>query len=218
MNPSALARTQMTYQQIRAWSVLPPEVLDVFGQLPREDFVPEGWLGAAYGDLAIPLAGGQHMLTPTVLGRILQALDPEASDSILEIGTGSGYLTACLAKLGKSVHSLEIRGQLARQARANLRGAGIGNAEVEEADAFQWRPAAPVYDVVAITGALPIYDARFEALLRPGGRLFVISGMAPVMEARLVRLTRTGVREEFSLFETLIDPLDHAATTDGFVF
>jgi len=218
MNSSVSARTQMTYQQIRAWSVLPPDVLATFEQLRREDFVPEGWLGAAYGDLAIPLGEGQHMLTPTVVGRILQALDPAPEENVLEIGTGSGYLTACLAKQGRSVHSLEIRPALARQARANLRRAGIGNAEVEDADAFNWKPAAPVYDVVAITGAMPVYESRFESLLRPGGRLFVITGTSPVMEARLVRLTRQGVREEFSLFETLIDPLDHAATPDGFVF
>lgn len=218
MNPSPSARTQMTYQQIRAWSVLPPETLAVFEQLPREQFVPEAWRGSAYADLAIPLGDGQHMLTPTVVGRLLQALSPARGDSILEIGTGSGYLTACLALLGSKVHSLEIRPALARQARINLRHAGIGNAEVEDADAFNWQGAAPGYDVVAITGALPTLDARFESLLNPGGRLFVVTGSAPVMEARLVRLTAQGVREETSLFETQFDPLVHPATTSRFVF
>jgi protein-L-isoaspartate(D-aspartate) O-methyltransferase len=218
MNPSPSARTQMTYQQIRAWSVLPPATLAIFEQLSREEFVPEIWRGAAYADYAIPLGDGQHMLTPTVVGRLLQAVAPMAGESILEIGTGSGYLTACLARLGGKVHSLEIRPALARQARINLRQAGIGNAEVEEADAFNWQPAAPGYDVIAITGALPMYDARFEALLNPGGRLFVVTGTAPVMEARLVRLTTQRGREQTSLFETLLDPLEHAATSSSFEF
>jgi protein-L-isoaspartate(D-aspartate) O-methyltransferase len=218
MNPSPSARTQMTYQQIRAWSVLPPEALAVFEQLPREEFVPETWRGAAYADYAIPLGDGQHMLTPTVVGRLLQALSPARGESILEIGTGSGYLTACLARLGGKVHSLEIRPALARQARINLRHAGIGNAEVEEADAFSWQSAAPGYDVVAITGALPAVDARFESLLNPGGRLFVVTGSAPVMTARLVRLTTQRLREETSLFETLLDPLAHASMTSRFEF
>lgn len=218
MNPSLSARTQMTYQQVRAWSVLPPETLAVFERLQREDFVPEDWRGAAYADTAIPLPDGQHMLTPTVVGRILQALAPTRDETILEIGTGSGYLTACLALLGASVRSIEIRPALARMARASLKRAGIGNAEIEDADAFTWQPAAPGYDVVAVTGALPVYDARFESLLRPGGRLFVVTGTAPVMEAQLVRLTQQGRREETSLFETLIDPLDHAASPSLFVF
>lgn len=218
MITSAAARTQMTYQQIRAWSVLPPETLAVFEQLRREDFAPEAWRGAAYGDLAIPLGDGQHMLTPTVVGAIIRALSPQRGDAILEIGTGSGYLTACLALLGASVHSLEIRPALARQARINLQQAGIGNATIEEADAFGWQPAAPGYDVVAITGSLPVYDPRFESLLKPGGRLFVVTGEAPVMEARLVRLNARGQRDQSSLFETLIDPLDHAPVRHGFEF
>ncbi len=107
----------MTYQQVRAWSVLPPETLAVFEQLPREIFVPVASLGAAYADLAIPLGHGQHMLTPTVVGRLLQAVTVGRGDHVLEIGTGSGYLTACLALLGAQVQSLEIQPELAHQAR-----------------------------------------------------------------------------------------------------
>lgn len=212
------ARTQMTYQQVRAWSVLSPEALAVFEQLPREQFVPAAWQGAAYADLAVPLGHGQHMLTPTVAGRIVQAVEVRRGDQILEIGTGSGYLTACLALLGAGVHSLEIHADLARQARTNLARAGIGNAQVEEADAFAWQAAAPGYDVVVITGAMPVYDPRFESLLRPGGRLFAFSGIAPAMEARLIRLPAGKAREEHSLFETVVDPLVHAATPNPFVF
>jgi protein-L-isoaspartate(D-aspartate) O-methyltransferase len=218
MPPNAAARTQMTYQQVRAWSVLPPEVLAVFEQLPREGFVPAAWRGAAYGDLAIPLGEGQHMLTPTVVGRVLQAVTVRRTDRVLEIGTGSGYLTACLALLGKQVTSLEIRPEFAHRARQNLRAAGVGNAQVEEADAFSWQPSAPGFDVVVITGSMPVYDARFEALLAPGGRLFAVSGTAPVMEARLIRLTGGKGRDVHSLFETVIDPLSHAATTSSFEF
>lgn len=216
MTPHDAARTQMTYQQIRAWSVLPPGTLEVFEELRREDFVPADWRGAAYADLPIPLGDGQHMLTPTVIGAVLQALAPARPDAVLEIGTGSGYLTACLAKLAAGVHSLEIRPALARQARINLKQAGIGNATVEEADAFQWEPAAPAYDVVAITGAMPVYDPRFEKLLKPGGRLFAVVGKAPVMEARLVRLTTARQREESSLFETVIDTLQCPAAPARF--
>jgi protein-L-isoaspartate(D-aspartate) O-methyltransferase len=218
MTPSIDARTQMTYQQIRAWSVLTPRELQVFEQLRREDFVPEGWRGAAYGDLAIPLGQGQHMLTPTIVGGILQAVDLSTRDSVLEIGTGSGYLSACMARLAATVHSLEIRPELARKARLNLQHAGVGNAVVEDADAFSWQPAQPAYDVIVLTGSLPAYDARFESLLRPGGRLFVVTGKAPVMEARLVRLTAQGEREQLSLFETVFDPLDCPATPKVFEF
>jgi protein-L-isoaspartate(D-aspartate) O-methyltransferase len=217
MQTSTSPRSQMTYQQVRAWSVLPPETLAVFEQLPRELFVPGTSQGAAYGDLAIPLGHGQHMLSPTVVGRILQAVTVHRRDQILEIGTGSGYLTACLALLGAQVRSLEIRPELAHQARQNLKAAGIGNAIVEEADAFEWQPAAPGYDVVVLTGSLPVYDPRFEALLNPDGRLFVVSGQTPVMEARLIRLLNSG-RDVHSLFETVIDPLTHAAAPSHFVF
>jgi protein-L-isoaspartate(D-aspartate) O-methyltransferase len=208
----------MTYQQVRAWSALPPEMLAVFARLPREDFVPASWSGAAYADMAIPLGEGQHMLTPSVVGRILQAVAVRGTDRVLEIGTGSGYLTACLALLGQQVHSLEIRPQLAGQARVNLKGAGIGNAVVEAADAFAWQSTQPVWDVIVITGSMPQYDARFESLLAPGGRLFATVGSEPVMEARLVGRHQEGQLQTRSLFETVIDPLDHVAAVNRFDF
>jgi protein-L-isoaspartate(D-aspartate) O-methyltransferase len=218
MPATSAARTQMTYQQVRAWSVLPPDVLAVFERLPREVFVPATWSGAAYADLAVPLAEGQHMLTPTVVGRILQAVTVRRTDKVLEIGTGSGYLSACLALLCDQVHSLEIRPALARQARTNLKTAGIGNVEVEDADVFAWKSTRPAWDVIVITGSLPHHDARFESLLAPQGRLFVITGDAPVMEARLIRKDSDKLRDVHSLFETVVDPLDHAAANDQFVF
>lgn len=208
----------MTYQQVRAWSVLAPEVLEVIERLPRERFVPEAWSGAAYADFPIPLGDGQHMLTPSVAGRILQMVAVDRNDAVLEIGTGSGYLTACLAMLGAQVHSLELRAGLAARARANLQAAGIGNAEIEEADAFTWHGGSPRFDVVVLTGSLPVYDPRFESLLRPGGRLFAAAGTGAVMEALLVRLNPAGGRESRGLFETVLDPLEHAPTVSKFDF
>ena len=119
------ARTQMTYQQVRAWNVLAPEVLDVFERLPRERFVPDAWRNAAYGDFPVPLGDGQHMLQPSLAGRLLQATSPRRGERVLEIGTGSGYLTACLALLSAQVTSLEIRPALAHRARQNLKAAGM---------------------------------------------------------------------------------------------
>lgn len=208
----------MTFQQVRAWSVLDEQVLDVFERLPRELFVPEAWKGAAYGDLPIPLADGQHMLVPSVAGRLLQALALKRSDRVLEIGTGSGYVTACLAMLATHVLSLEIRPALATAARRNLAAAAIGNAEVEEADAFAWEGGSPRFDAIVITGSMPVYDPRFEAWLKPGGRLFAIAGSAPVMEAMLVRLDASGTPRRLGLFETVVDPLDHAPTVARFTF
>ena len=208
----------MTFQQVRAWSVLDEHVLDVFERLPREMVVPEAWRGAAYGDLPIPLADGQHMLTPSVAGRLLQTLALKRTDRVLEIGTGSGYVTACLAMLATHVLSLEIRPELVSRARASLAAAAIGNAEVEEADAFAWDAGSPRFDAIVITGSMPVYDPRFEAWLRPGGRLFVITGVAPVMEAMLVRLDSAGTPSRLGLFETVVDPLDHAPTVGGFTF
>jgi protein-L-isoaspartate(D-aspartate) O-methyltransferase len=193
-------------------------VLDVFERLPRERFVPEAWRNAAYGDFAIPLADGQHMLQPSLAGRLLQATAPRNGERVLEIGTGSGYVTACLALLSAQVTSLELRPALAQRARQNLKSAGIANVEVEEADAFAWEGGAARFDVIVLTGSLPTYDDRFESWLRPGGRLFAIVGEEPVMDALLVRLDKQGKRSSQGLFETVVDPLAHAQPVPGFRF
>src|SRR6478752_5220294 len=143
---------------------------------------------------------------------------PCLGDRVLEIGTGSGYLTACLALLATHVTSLEIRPALAQRARQNLLSAGIANVEVEEADAFAWDGGAARFDVVILTGSLPSYDNRFEKLLRPGGRLLAIVGEAPVMEAVLVRLDSAGQRSSQGLFETVVEPLTHALPVPAFSF
>jgi protein-L-isoaspartate(D-aspartate) O-methyltransferase len=210
-------RTQMTYQQVRAWSALPDAVLTVFERLSREVFVPETHRRVAYADMPIPLTHGQHMLRPSVVGRILHAVAPKPADQVLEIGTGSGYLTACLALLSAQVQSIEIYDDIARRARSHLRAAGIGNAEVTEADAFALADSAPRYDIIVLTGSMPVYNARFESQLRPGGRLFVIVGEEPVMDARMITLA-DGTRQSLSLFETVCDPLANAPSAEQFSF
>ena len=213
----AAARRQMIEQQVRAWDVLDLEVLSVMERVPREEFAPPGYRDLAFADTCVPLAHGQSMLTPKVEGRILQALAIEPADSVLEVGTGSGYFAACLAGLARQVRTLEIFPDLAVAARDNLARTGIGNVAVETLDAMTLG-ADVEYDVIALTGSLPIHDPRFERALAVGGRLFVAVGQGPVMDARLV--TRTG-RDQWlrqSLFETVIDPLLHALRPSRFVF
>ena len=205
------ARERMVSGQVRCWNVLDERVLDVFRDLPREDFVPEPYRGLAYADLALPLPGGQEMMTPSLEGRILQALDLSSRDRVLEVGSGSGWFTACLARLAGEVTSLEISPQL--HAGAERRLAGRNNVTTVCADAFHWRPGRG-FDAVVLTGSLPIYDQRFEEWLNPGGRLLCIVGQAPVMEA--LRVAPGGGGQPESLFETVTPPLANAQHPDPF--
>jgi protein-L-isoaspartate(D-aspartate) O-methyltransferase len=210
-------RHQMVEQQVRAWSVLDLKVLEVMDRLAREQFVPPEYRDVAYADMNVPLGHGQSMLAPKVEGRILQALAIQPQDRVLEVGTGSGYFAACLAQLGRSVRSLEMVPALADTARANLERNGVRSVTVETADAMTLAEEA-AYEVIAVTGSLPVYDPRFERALTEGGRLFVAVGTGPPMEAR--RITRVGhsdwTRE--SLFETRIEPLVNAPRPPAFVF
>ena len=218
MLPSAVAREQMTYQQVRAWSALAPEALAVFDRLPREVFVPADWQRLAYADLPVPLSHGQHMLRPSVVGRIIQAVNVQAGEQVLEIGTGSGYVSACLSLLGGQVQSLEIHADIAERARQNFHATGLGNVQVETGDAFEITGNNQRYDIIVLTGSLPVYDSRFEPLLKAGGRLFAIVGRDPIMDARLVTLDAEGKRSSHSLFETAVDPLLHAPDPPVFSF
>jgi protein-L-isoaspartate(D-aspartate) O-methyltransferase len=215
-------REQMVEQQVRAWDVLDKRVLDALREVPRELFVPEGQRFRAYADAEVPLAHGQHMLRPSVAGRILQALLPQPGESALEIGTGSGFLTAALRRLAGHVTSLEIFPALAAAARANLAALRVGQVEILEADALQAAQLRAAvtgrYQVIAITASLPVYDERFEQLLAIGGRLLAVVGEWPVMEARLVRRTAQDRFTSVGLFETVIDPLIHAARPPQFTF
>lgn len=215
------AREQMIEHQVRAWEVLDARVLSILRAVPRERFVPaaQSWLAFADTDVALPC--GQFMLRPNVVGRLLQALELASSDTVLEIGAGSGYITACLAAAASHVKSLELFPQLADLARSNLAATGVRNAEVVTADAMQ--DAAPGassgrYNAIAVTGSLPVYDERFQRQLEIGGRLFVIVGDAPVMEARLVRRVSEDSWTTESLFETVVAPLQNARRPPGFAF
>jgi protein-L-isoaspartate(D-aspartate) O-methyltransferase len=210
-------REQMIEQQVRAWDVLDTRVLEVLRRVPRELFVPEPQRYRAYADVEVPLARGQHMLRPSVAGRLLQAVLPLRAERVLEVGTGSGFITACLRSMAGKVRSLEIFPDLAEAAYRNLAALGMRDVEVVEADALQGDSGAQ-YDVIAVTASLPLYDERFEQMLTIGGRLFVVIGEPPVMEARLVQRTAESAFATQSLFETVIDPLVNAAQPPRFTF
>jgi protein-L-isoaspartate(D-aspartate) O-methyltransferase len=210
----AKARENMVEQQVRPWDVLDARVLETIASVPREAFVPEALRALAYADTALPLGHGEAMMKPVLEGRALQALQPQAEESVLEIGTGSGYLTACLARLAREVVSIERHDDLAEAARARLAAQGIGNAKVETADAFAWDNHQQ-FDVICVTGAVDALPARFVGWLNPGGRLFVVQGRSPAMEATLVRREVNGTRGE-SLFETDLSYLAGAAPQPEF--
>jgi protein-L-isoaspartate(D-aspartate) O-methyltransferase len=214
---TADVREQMVEQQVRAWDVLDERVLDTMRQVPRELFVPAGERYRAYADAEVPLLHGQHMLRPSVVGRLLQALLPQRHEQILQIGAGSGFITACLRAMGGRVHALELYPQLAESARANLAALGLRGAEVRDADGLRFESATR-YEVIAVSASLPLYEARFERMLSVGGRLFIVVGEAPVMEARLVQRTAEDAWSTHSLFETVIDALVHAVRPPEFTF
>jgi protein-L-isoaspartate(D-aspartate) O-methyltransferase len=211
------ARRQMVDQQIRTWEVLDPRVLDALALVPREAFVPAEYRELAFADTPIPIGFGQVMLAPKLQGRILQALGVGATDSVLEVGSGTGYLSAILSLLGHSTYSIDIHAGLIALAAANLRAVPSARAQFEVRDAFDPKPLGE-YDIVAVTGSLPIYDTRFERSLRVGGRLFAVVGVPPVMDAILVRRVDRGEWIRESLFETAIEPLINAPAPQKFVF
>ncbi len=211
------ARQQMVDQQIRTWEVLDPRVLAVFATVPREAFVPPGYRELAFADTPIPIGLGQSMLAPKIQGRILQALSVAAGDKVLEIGSGNGYLAACLSLLASTTQSIDIHPQFTAAAKANIRAVPRASVEFETRDAFAAGPLGE-YDAIAVTGSLPVYDTRFERSLRLGGRLFAIVGDAPVMDAILVRRVDSAEWIRESLFETVVEPLINAAAAPRFVF
>jgi protein-L-isoaspartate(D-aspartate) O-methyltransferase len=214
---TADVREQMIEQQVRAWDVLDERVLEILRQTPRDLFTPDRQRFRAYADAEIPLPHGQHMLRPSVVGRLLQALQLTGSEHVLEIGTGTGFITACLRRAAAKVRSIELFPALAESARRNLDSSGMRDVDVVTADALQLDTGTR-YGAIALTGSLPIYDDRFERQLEIGGRLFVVVGEAPVMEARLIRRTGEGSWTSESLFETVIDPLVNARRLPEFRF
>ena len=211
------AREQMIEQQVRAWDVLDARVLETLRKVPREAFVPPQHRFLAFADVEIPLPCDQHMLRPSVAGRLLQALALTGGERVLEVGTGSGFVTACLRTGGASVRSVELFPELAELARRNVAALGLRDIDIIAQDATRLDSDAR-YDVIAITASLPIPDERFQRQLALGGRLFVVVGQPPVMEARLIRRITEDAWGTESLFETVIDPLVHATRPQGFVF
>jgi protein-L-isoaspartate(D-aspartate) O-methyltransferase len=211
-----LARHNMIEQQIRPWEVADDKVLNLIADVPREEFVPAGFENLAFADMNIPLEHGEVMMSPKIEARMLQALEIKPTDTALEIGTGSGYLTALLAKLARHVYSVDIHEDFVSQVARKLEDDDIVNVTLEQGDAATGWPKHGPYDVIAITGSLPLLSENFQQSLRVGGRLFAIVGDSPVMEARLI--TRTGENEFHTedLFETDLPPLRNAPQPDRF--
>lgn len=212
----AKAREAMVEQQVRPWDVLDVRVLEALSTVPRDAFVPAAHRALAYADLPIPLGHGEFMLKPVIEGRALQALAVEGGDEVLEIGTGSGFLSACLGRLARDVVTLEHHADLAEAARDRLRAHAVGNVRVEHADAFAWETDRR-FDAICVGGAVDVVPARFLAWLRPGGRMFVVHGRAPAMQASLMHADVNGTRTE-SLFETDLAYLAGAAPIPVFTF
>jgi protein-L-isoaspartate(D-aspartate) O-methyltransferase len=211
------ARFNMVEQQIRPWEVLDSVVLDLLEGSPRDEYVPQSYAKLAYADIAVPLDDGQVMMPPRVEARLLQSLSLEPADKALEVGTGSGYLTSLLASLCEHVVSVEISQTLAAQAAQKLKAHGYSNVTLERGDAVRgWKQKAP-YDAIAVTGSTPIFEYEFQAQLNVGGRLFIIVGEAPAMEALLIRRTGESQWITESLFETVIPALEGAPQPDRFV-
>ncbi|MFQ5642455.1 MAG: protein-L-isoaspartate O-methyltransferase [Thiogranum sp.] len=212
------ARFNMVEQQIRTWDVLDDRILDTLSTTPREDFVPEQYRALAFTDISVPLAHDQVMMPPRLEGRLLQSLTIQPGDQILEIGTGSAYLTACLAKLGSSVQSVDLYEDFTTRAAELLKQHRIGNVTLASGDAAAGWTSDTGFDVIAVTGSLPVLHEGFHTLLRPGGRLFVIVGKPPIMQALLI--TRVGEQEwnRESLFETSVPALVNAPKPEAFRF
>lgn len=212
------ARTQMVQQQIRAWHVLDLGVLSVFETLPRDRFVPEALRGVAYADTPIPLPHGESMWIPTIEGRVLQALDVKLTDSALEIGTGSGYFAACLAKRAREVHSVDIHPDFVESAGKTLKALGFKNVKLETRDGTRLDWLEQRYDVIVVTGSLPEYQQAYAERLNVGGRLFVLVGESPVMEGMVVTRTAEDAWSRIGLFETDVPALKNAAEPSKFKF
>lgn len=211
------ARFNMVEQQIRTWEVLDQSVLDLLFTVRREEFVPPAHRSLAFADLELPLPGGQKMWAPKLEARVLQAVAPAPGESVLEIGTGSGYFTALLAHRAAEVTTVEIDPALAQSAAAKLARHGIANVRREVGDGARGF-GHEHYDVIVLTGSTPLLPEAFAQQLKPGGRLFAIVGEPPVMTARLVSWSAPGSRVTADLFETVVAPLVNAATPARFRF
>ena len=212
------ARANMVEQQIRPWEVLDQDVLDLLYVVPREEFVPAKHRNLAFSDLEIPIGEGETMWAPKMEARVLQELNARKTDRVLEVGTGSGYLTALLSHRAAHVFSVEIKPKLAAFGRANLERHRAENVTLEIGDAAHGWPSQARYDVIVLTGSTPILPGAFVEQLSPGGRLFAVVGEPPVMTARIVAAAAPGAWRNIDLFETVIAPLVNAERPSRFRF
>jgi len=212
------ARYNMIESQIRTWEVLDQQVLDVLSEVKREEFVPEKYRMLAFVDMEIPLGGGEVMLSPKLEARMLQELTLKNTYRVLEIGTGSGYMTALLARMAGHVYSVELRQEFSAAAAAKLAARGVHNVTLEVGDAGQgWGRHAP-YDAIVLTGSVPLLPRQYLAQLKVGGRVLAVVGDPPVMTARLSTCLAEGAYNEAGLFETCIAPLLNVPQPERFVF
>jgi protein-L-isoaspartate(D-aspartate) O-methyltransferase len=212
------ARFNMIEQQIRTWEVLDPVVLDLLFEVKRENFVPPEHRELAFADLELPLGHGEAMMAPKLEARILQEVGVQPHEEVYEVGTGSGYLTALLARRARHVTSAEIHGDLLARASANLRTAGVANATLIEGDSARAPLSESAFDVIVLTGSTPVLPQAFLERLKPGGRLFAVVGDAPAMKGMLVRQPVAGSFQHRELFETVVKPLVNAVQPQRFRF
>ncbi len=217
MNNREQARFNMIEQQIRPWGVLDMRVLDLLPKVKREQFVPSGTEALTFMELEIPLGYGVSMWQPKMEARVLQELHVKPGDSVLEVGTGSGYLTALLSHLAAQVTSVEIVPELSASAASKLAAHHLDNVSLAVGDAANgW--GSEQYDVIVLTGSIPLEPQALLRNLRTGGRLFAVVGEAPAMQARLITRTGADTFERKNLFETCTAPLQHAPQPERFVF
>lgn len=212
------ARFNMIEQQVRPWEVLDARVLAVMNKIPREQFVTPEYKNVAFADIEIPIGHGQVMMSPKLEGRLLQSLNIKPTDRVLEIGTGSGYLTACLASLGASVVTVEYHVELSQTAESRLKDMGFSNIHFRVGNAANGWDQDDKFDAIAVTGSLLQPDSRFHTLLNKNGRVFVIVGKPPVMEAQLITRLEPNQTVTESLFETSIPALETLAVKKEFEF
>ena len=212
------ARVNMVENQVRPWEVLDGRVLDVIGRVRREDFVAAAHRQLAFADLCLPLGHGEVMMKPVVEGRVLQALELLPTDHVLEIGTGSGFLSACLASLSAQVTSIDIHADFTASAAQRLQAANIGNVSLVTGDAVrEWQPEG-LFDALVVTGAVFEIPPHWLTWLKPGARALVVRGQSPVQHATLLTHEGTGRYREETLFETDLPYLTHAEPPQRFVF
>ncbi len=212
------ARFNMVEQQIRPWRVHDQDILDLPYMVPREEFVPPQFRDLAFADMEIPIGEGESMWAPKIEARAMQALEVRKADRVLEVGTGSGYLTALLAHRAAQVVSVELRPALAAFGRGNLERYGVDNVTLEIGDAARGWPSRAPYDVIVLTGSVPLLPNSILEQLAPGGRLFAVIGEAPLMTATLVRCVAPGSWRSAELFETILAPLAHCEQPPHFRF